>query len=344
MKEHNILEECRKMEKKAIIYTESGHDSRAYHDLIYSYNVKYFCDNNQKMWGKIRLGLKVLSPKELVLPQYKDYTIIITKTNPSQITSELFKSGIFKFEVYDKAFYTEKWPEPQDYKCKPDFLVIGAQKAGTSWLYQNLRCHPEIALPMGKEMHYFDRDISQGVNYCANFKERNKVQGEITPAYSILSYERVQYVRRVFPHVKIIVILRNPLDRAWSMVEMYYRSIGRSIDTVDEQEIFTLLKSYGCTSRSNYIQILENWQAVFPKEQLHISQYADLKHKPKQLLNNIFNFIGVKQETNFQNYPYNQIILGGSYNKIPSKYMKFIQDLYGPVLDECEKIGYTFHE
>ena len=139
----------------------------------------------------------------------------------------------------------------------PDFLCIGAQKAGTSWLDVMLRQHPGVFLPPMKEVHFYDfiylpehrgwirtgfrkhlrqarrarglrRPISRGSRRCRGAQDAwyaavfdhpdaaGRVTGEITPAYSILPAEGVARVRATNPAMKIVFIVRDPVDRALS--------------------------------------------------------------------------------------------------------------------------------
>lgn len=111
----------------------------------------------------------------------------------------------------------------------PTFLGIGAQRAGTTRLHNLLASHPDIqmAKPTGdlfnKETHFFSgvakkRDLSW---YLKHFdpqtgQEKLAIRGEITPAYATLNRSVVQQIHRLFPNLKLIFIIRNPIDRIWS--------------------------------------------------------------------------------------------------------------------------------
>lgn len=328
------------LKKNAIIFGATDSGIKAYNFLTSTYNIIFFCDNDKKKWGTYIKGIRVLSPKQLL--NHKENKVIIACPNYNDIVAQLFESGVYKFEVYDSQYYTENWHTPKKLQFKPQFLGIGAQKAGTTWLYENLRIHPELYLPAGKELHYFDRDISSNVNYWDLFKGHNKMNGEITPAYSVLSYERIKYIHSILPNVKIILILRNPIERAWSMIMMKYNALNIPIEEVNEEEICKFMKLYACINRSNYIQILDNWKSVFPENQIFIGMYEDIRSDPKMFLNNIFHFLGVGEESNFENYPYDKKVFSGEYNGIPKKYKKALNDLYAPFLVEFKKLGFRF--
>src|SRR5262245_8764381 len=101
------------------------------------------------------------------------------------------------------------------------FLGIGAQKAGTTWLHENLRTHPVLSFPHGTEIHFWDAQRDRGIDwYRSLFVSSDRVEGEITPAYAILPPRQVAEIAATFPDLRLIYILRNPIDRAWSSALM----------------------------------------------------------------------------------------------------------------------------
>jgi len=156
----------------------------------------------------------------------------------------------------------------------PDFICIGAQKAGTTWLYNNLKDHPDIILPHLKELHFFDeihRKVKRNLFcrlfnnhwmnawwrynlkhrfyhslkelnakkfywlliyffYTRNFNwyrrlfsnKKNKITGELTPDYSIINKKLIGQIYKEFPTVKILLLLRDPVEVDWSHIKMIY--------------------------------------------------------------------------------------------------------------------------
>ena len=100
----------------------------------------------------------------------------------------------------------------------PNFLVIGSARCGTSWLDENLRQHPEVYLPRDdKEVHFFDNKYHMGIEWYERFFEGSEAQaiGEVTPSY--LYYGHVAgRIKEHVPDVKMIALLRNPAERAYS--------------------------------------------------------------------------------------------------------------------------------
>jgi hypothetical protein len=227
----------------------------------------------------------------------------------------------------------------------PDFIGIGAQKAGTTWLFEQLDRHPEVWMAPIKEMHYFDRSLKYaspsrmatdaplarlfgrgahnrefrtklfnqvGKNlrrpswkrlrwdaryffgtcsdewYASLFRDgAGKVTGEITPSYAILDRVEVAHIRDLKPDLKILFLIRNPIERAWSFVR-FNRVHGESID---------FLKAYldepRMTIRNDYLATLDAWGEFFPPEQFFTGFYDDVVARPGELLRSIFDFLGI---------------------------------------------------
>jgi len=226
----------------------------------------------------------------------------------------------------------------------PDFIGIGAQKAGTTWLYHNLRAHPQIWIPK-KEVHYFDQKVGGTsfnlasrlfgggkanerwrkevrhwveVNlrkrslsglvwvykfymrspsddwYASLFEPRKgRVAGEITPNYSVLGRDAVSHVHGLMPEAKILFMMRNPVERAWSQAVMYFDKIERqSVGGVSEEQIRKFVSTQS-SLLTNYLRTLENWRAYYPDEQIFVGFMEDVHFQPEGLLSSVCEFLGV---------------------------------------------------
>ncbi len=221
----------------------------------------------------------------------------------------------------------------------PDFLVIGAQKSGTTWLHANMKIHPELFLPDKKEIHYFDWHFHLTSRWYLNhFKNSgNKLKGEVTPAYATLSRQRVKYIRRNNPDLKVIFIVRDPVERSWSHVlNNYCVGMGVPIEKVSIKDMEWHMNSYSSLIRSDYTYTVKTWTNIFPKEQFHLCFYEDLKNSPEQLLGSIFDFLGVKTPTSFADYPFNKVINRGPTHKVPEIIQEKLKTLYYPKIKEME--------
>jgi hypothetical protein len=176
-----------------------------------------------------------------------------------------------------------------------DFLGIGAQKSGTSWLYANLKRHPAVFIPDAKELHYWDQHHHRGLDwYLSHFQGAPEGcrRGEITPAYGILTPDMVAEVRRLFPEVRLFFIMRNPVERAWSAVQMALRHADMTIDEASDRWFFDFFASKRNRMRGDYLSCLKTWAAAFPADQMMWLLFDDLVRDPRAMLGRVCGHIG----------------------------------------------------
>ena len=201
-----------------------------------------------------------------------------------------------------------------DLRPLPDFLVLGAQKAGTTALYAYLRRHPQIGGPAWKEVSFFDRHWARGTRwYRGNFPLRRGALaiGEASPSY-LFHPLAPQRVREVVPSARLVALLRNPVDRALSH---YHHAVafGReplsfeeALDREDERlagEVERLVADpryfsrgwwdHTYVARGLYAEQLERWLAVFPREQLLVLPTEELARDPAGTHAIVLAFLGV---------------------------------------------------
>lgn len=216
----------------------------------------------------------------------------------------------------------------------PDFLCIGAQKAGTSWLHDNLRRHPRVWMPWIKELQYFndvhvpahrqwtgrhrqghaEKAIRRLVRSSENkpldlrtlhrmaalsveplsdewygrifaHAREDQICGEVTPEYSLLPPDGIRHVWRLNPSLKIIFLMRDPVDRCWSHLRMLAR--GRP-----EFDYLAAATSRDVLARSDYTRILEAWTAVFGADQILTGRIEDIAKDPEPFLRQVVAMIG----------------------------------------------------
>jgi hypothetical protein len=206
----------------------------------------------------------------------------------------------------------------------PDFLCIGAHKAGSTWLYQQLDSHPDFWMPPVKELHYFDqlsRVQRAGRPRCRDerdlrFLERLKslsaepaidlenygrlfeskallLSGDISPNYSTLSNEVVRQVVGYFPNLKVIFLARDPVDRVWShlSMEVHYHQI-EPFDVTDIEEVNRNLLRRGMLLRSYPSAVVARWKRHVHPEQFRVYFFDDLQRNPIELRRSILRFLG----------------------------------------------------
>lgn len=187
-----------------------------------------------------------------------------------------------------------------------DFIVIGAQKAGTTALYDYLSEDSALSLSRVKEVHFFDDESVDWVapdysRYHAHFDwERPAIRGEATPIY-IYWPESLERIARYNPAVGLILLLRDPVERAWSHWKMEYaRGVetnpfswcvreGRSRVTKSPRGVH---REFSYVERGFYGQQVERLFDLFPRDQVFIAKAGDLRRKPNAVLAEINAFLG----------------------------------------------------
>lgn len=226
----------------------------------------------------------------------------------------------------------------------PDFLGLGAPQSGSTWLHANLRHHPELFLP-AKELHYFDCGFHKSIRfYAAKFAPgRGKVKGEITPGYSILPGGRIRFIRRVMPDVRLIYILRNPIERAWSVARRRFgKRVGPDLSGVDQDELIAYLRTqpgkpgaYGTNlMRGDYLRNLDNWLSVFPQEQLLVGFFQDIMERPRELLTQVFSHLGVSPDLDWGSLPYQKVINKNPELHMPPRCREVLVETYTQDIEE----------
>lgn len=175
---------------------------------------------------------------------------------------------------------------------KPNFLFIGPDKTGSSWLYSVLAQHPQCFVPPAKDIYFFDRYYHRGFTWyekffdCAPFGAR--AVGELSHDY-ILSSEVAARVAKDLPGVRLLTIVRNPVQRTFSNYLYLVRSGLTRAPFADALREFPSL-----IDNSLYGRHLEAYWALFPESQLKILFFDDLEADPRWFAWQVFEFLGLE--------------------------------------------------
>lgn len=187
-----------------------------------------------------------------------------------------------------------------------DFMCVGAAKAGTTWLCHNLRQHPRIFICADKELHYFNQYLPENPqkinpNYQKSLTWYHQffeaaTPNQLTADFSTSYLKYPNCAKDLFtynPSLKIIMILREPIERVLSH---YYFLIQRNI--IPKQDLTQAIKTHPhILENSLYAKQLKNYQTFFPKEQIKILWYKEIKQTPQTLINEVTNFLEIEQFT-----------------------------------------------
>ncbi|MCF7908407.1 MAG: sulfotransferase [Candidatus Omnitrophica bacterium] len=133
--------------------------------------------------------------------------------------------------------------------------------------------------------------------WCASLFEfgKGKVTGEASPTYANLKPEEIKRISKIMPKVKIIYILRNPINRTWSNLKHLAREARRRVNTYSQGELVGMIEKGSVKIVSEYLQVIDNWQANFSKEQIFIGFFDEIVRDPEGILLRLYKFFGGKR-------------------------------------------------
>jgi hypothetical protein len=266
-----------------------------------------------------------------------------------------------------------RWPTGP-IRMLPNFIIIGAQRSGTTSLFRYLSQHPSIVPSLFKETHYFDNAYHHtklGINwYKAQFptlvyrnhllktKNIDMITGESTPYY-LFHPMAADRIAKSLPQVKLIALLRNPINRAFSHYNHSRRKQreGRSfVDAIDNEvgrldgEVDKLIKSdkyysyqhqhLSYLSRGLYYYQLLRWQRFIDREQVLILKSEDLFNNPQATLDVVLHFLNIPGFL-FKNLKKHN---KGNYMQIDANIKEKLADLYRPHNDRLSAfLGRNFN-
>lgn len=233
-------------------------------------------------------------------------------------------------------------------------MCVGVQKAGTTALYHYLGKHTDIAMSDLKELHYFSdtsldfqiEEQSNYVDYHQHFDwNTEKIRGEITPRYCY-SKDAILHIFKYNPQIKILLILRNPIERAFSHWNMRLstKQINSSFLNCIKADIlrhkfnvqFEQYPEDDYVRRGFYVEQIERIYQYFPTKQVHIIKYEDFRANQQQTLIDILLFLGLDystftiEEKQVYHFPYSTKKDMASFN--------LLNELYLPEIEKLEKI------
>ncbi|MDJ0535533.1 MAG: tetratricopeptide repeat protein [Xenococcaceae cyanobacterium MO_207.B15] len=248
------------------------------------------------------------------------------------------------------------WKEVKE--SGPDFIIIGAAKCGTTSVYEYLGNNPKILLPHKKELNFFWKKYDYGIDwYLAHFPtitDRDDfITGEASPHY-IRFPVVAQRIKQHFPDIKLILLLRNPVDRT---ISWHYHQLNRGLFKEDvETAIYREIKELeslsqediinnGHSKNSNiitglYIYQVKTWLELFKREQILILSSEYFYSNTAKAMEEVYNFLGLP------NYPLARYpkINTGSYSPADERIRNILKDYFEPYNRQLEEyLGMEFN-
>lgn len=340
-----------------------------YHDL----KIVLFFSNifNQSIDPEyLQLGIDLLKQTIKIQPQYlfAKYLLGNLLSQQGKVKEAIACYQTFSYQqilVSHPELAKQHW-NPQTSR-KPDFIICGLPKCGTTSIYGYLTSHPQVLTAVEKEINFFSHFFHRGLDYYyAHFPaivNNNYLTGEATPSYFF--WANPQQIFQLFPNIKLIFLFRNPVDRAISSFYLFNRlgirqfslekTFNFSIETLKKRPEFNLLsvpnKKF-CTNSllekislihtipSVYIYFMKKWMNVFPKEQLLILKSEDFYSNPSATMKQVHRFLNLPnyQLAEYRNYN------PGSYYLISDKLRQQLVEFFHPYNQELEEyLGMEFN-
>lgn len=236
----------------------------------------------------------------------------------------------------------------------PEFAVIGVHKGGTTSLYSYLIEHPRIIAPIKKEMDFWSWKFNGSVDwYKSHFPpipaQGNFLTGEASPSY--FDYrEAPSRLFNAFPNIKLVLLLRNPVDRA---VSQYYHWIrlnwdNRSMEEAFNSDLEKLIvgkidvwrKELNYLARGVYIEFVREWLRVFPREQLLVLSSEEFYQNTAESMEKVFDFLGLS----VHHLPEYKAFNPGKYAPISESMRRRLNDFFQPHNQRLEEyLGMAFN-
>lgn len=196
----------------------------------------------------------------------------------------------------------------------PDFLIVGAQKAGTTSLYNVLKQHPAVLPARKKEIHYFSQFYRKGLPwYLEHFplREDHQLSGEASPFY-LFHPQSARRIAETYPDIKIIILLRDPVERAISHYHQQYRRGHEKLSMLeafqhepkritkgwekllrDEQTSASKLQQCSYLKRGEYLAQLLRYEMHFPASQIYLMESRDFFDETLPCLRRLYEFLQI---------------------------------------------------
>ncbi len=229
-----------------------------------------------------------------------------------------------------------------------DFLCIGAQKSGTTLLYEQLKTINEIYMPDTKELHFFDNSehYHRGeAFYLKHFEDAafKQLKGEVTPAYLFIEEAPMrikEFVRE--KSVKFIVLLRNPVDRAYSQYQMVSTIQKKEILSFEQALIYENFRlkehrdiiNFSYIRRGFYAKQVLNYFKYFNKEQFLFVMYENFVDNQVLYMNKILSFLGLSKHFDIEN----KMVFNHEYEEMKPEIRTILYQIYKEDINILENI------
>ncbi|MEQ9260140.1 MAG: sulfotransferase [Roseovarius sp.] len=249
----------------------------------------------------------------------------------------------------------------------PDFMVIGAEKAGTTWLYRNLKRHTALWLPPEKELHFFDDtprdqwrrekvlsqarerdtgpkildwferfaeiDTSDISAYTALFEPKaGQKAGDMTTEYATLDDQTVEKISAAFPELRIVFVMREPAERLWSAYKMHMKQEKGEVSLDDTAKFRAYLSRRQPFLRTEYRRTLSIWRKWFGRAQVLEVFHDEIQIAPANVLDRVLAHLEVGHDCPHDPDLLSKKVFEGQKAPVPPVFAKLVAERYLPML------------
>ena len=248
----------------------------------------------------------------------------------------------------------------------PDFLIIGPQRTGSSWLRTNLCKHPQVLMPFKKEIFFFShlrrRDhkryrTNRLESYFDLFKiplhkkvERTAkalcqglllpktIRGEATASYATMPEPDIANVFALNPAMRIIIMVRDPVQRSWSHAKKtLVRDRNKRFEEVPFEEFERCYRSKSNIERGTYTALIERWRSFCSEGALYIAEYRKLCENPLGLITETQEFLGIASGAKFTPRHLNTVVNPTSKDPLPIQHVELLKELFAEEVTRLER-------
>ena len=287
------------------------------------------------------------------------------KVRPSLVKHKsLYSSLRFSHQIYSKL--------TSPMHTLPDFLIIGAAKSGTTSLFEHLIKHPSIFPPLAQQPNFFTSNFHNGESWYRSYfpsiitknitqtiKKKKFLTGEASTQYYWYPHA-AKRAKSLLPNAKIILLLRNPIDRSYSQYQMEFSKGNEeliSFEDAIEQENERIKDEYdkmlhdenyysnqytiqSYITKSIYVNYIEEWFKYFPREQFLFLNSEDFNSNTSKVYKQTLNFLNVS-EIDFKKY---EVFRAAKYQEMNPSTRKKLSEFFKPHNEKLYKlINQNFH-
>lgn len=256
-----------------------------------------------------------------------------------------------------------------DISAFPNFMIIGPQRTGTTWLHANLRLHPELMLSEPKEVLFFNRlkepehpkfqsneldwylrcfreplwRAAAKMGYCLWHYRRPywpRMRGEASASYAALDPDVIDEIVAIQPDLKVMLMIRDPIERAWSHAKKdLVRNRKRKVDDVDEAEFRNFFADPYQLRCAQYVENFDRWSQRLRPGHVFVGVFDDIATRPEALLREAMGFLGISSDARYIGELAREEVNPAGGRGIPERYRAMLAEL---LANDCRNLEARF--